>query len=124
MYQKNALKRKPYYAVTAPEAHHEPASKSAMTERVFGKHTTNPILGIGAMENSSLPDFVVEQAYGHISQSTATGTAAQYRAAINIIKPASEYLKTPLLLPFTTADCIALVVYMANRQEAKGCNHK
>ena len=106
LYQKNTLNRKHYYAVATPEEHHEPASKLAMTEHKYGKHTTNPILGIGAMENSSPPDFVVEQTYAHMSLSIAVGTAVQYRAA--------KYLKTPLLLPFTTADCIALIVYMAN----------
>ena len=119
MYQKNTLQRKPYYAVTAPEARHQPASKSAMTKREFGKHSTNPIMGISAMENNSLPDVVVDQAYGYISRSIAVGTAAQYQAAINIIEPASKYLKTPLLLPFTTADCIALVVYIANIRKLK-----
>ena len=71
------------------------------------------------MENNTLPDFIVEKAYGHISPSIAIRTAAQYRAAINIIEPASEYLKTPFLLPFTVADCIALVVYMANIRKLK-----
>ena len=119
LYQKDALARKPYYSVAAPEANHEPASKSAMTERSFGKYKTNPIMGRGAMENSSLPDFVVKQAYAHMSRSIVVGTAVQYRAANNIIGPASDYLKTPLLLPFTTSDCIALIVYMANIRKLK-----
>ena len=74
LYQKNTLQRKPYYAVTVPEARHQPASKSAMTKRELGKHWTNPIMGISAMENNSLPDVVVDQAYGYISRSIAVGT--------------------------------------------------
>ena len=97
----------------------EPASKSTMIESSFGKYKSNPIMGTGAMENSSLPDFVKKQAYAHMSMSVAVGTAAQYRAAINIIGPASDYLNTPLLLPFTTSDCIALIVYMANIRKLK-----
>ena len=95
LYQKNALQRKPYYATATTEARNKPASKSAMVEGPFGKHFINPILGIGAMENDTPPDFVVEKAYGRINQSIAIGTAAQYRAAINIIEPASKYLKRP-----------------------------
>ena len=54
-----------------------------------------------------------------MSMSIAVGTAAQYRSAINIIGPASEYLKKPINMPFTTADCIALIVYMANVRKLK-----
>ena len=118
LYQRNALERKPYYATNlATQA--DPASKSRMTEKPFGKHYINPIMGKGEMENEQLPTFVVELAYQHLSQSVTTGTAAQYRAAINVIKPASEYLKIPLNLPFTASDCIALVVYMANIRKFK-----
>ena len=36
LYQRNALKRRPYYATNPPEAQAEPASKSVMTEKPFG----------------------------------------------------------------------------------------
>ena len=98
LYQKNALNHKPYNVVATPEAHHEPGSKSAMTKRKYGKHTTNQILGTGAMENSSLPDFVVEQAYAHMSRSIAVGTAVQYRAAINIIEEQNSFDKSVTLM--------------------------
>ena len=71
------------------------------------------------MENEALPNFIVEQAYKYLSQSVSTGTAAQYRAAINVIEPASKYLKKPIVVPFTPADCIALIVYMANIRKFK-----
>ena len=49
-----------------------------------------------------------------MSMSITVGTAAQYRSAISIIGPASEYLKRPINMLFTTSDCIALIVYMEN----------
>ena len=66
------------------------------------------------MENNTLPDFITKQAYAHVSMSVAVGTAAQYQSAVNVIGPASKYLKRQINIPFTTADCIALIVYMAN----------
>ena len=72
------------------------------------------------MENTTLPDFIKQQAYAHMSMSVAVGTAAKYRSAINIIRPASEYLKKKTInMPFTTSDCIALIVYMANIRKLK-----
>ena len=71
------------------------------------------------MENTSLPDFVKKQAYAHMSMSVAIRTAVQYRSAVNIIGPALDYLKRPIKLPFTTWDCIALIVYMANVRNLK-----
>ena len=53
-----------------------------MTEKTFGKYQSNPILGDDAFENSSLPDFIKQQAYAHMSMSVTVGTAAQYRSAI------------------------------------------
>ena len=45
------------------------------------------------MEITTLPDFIKQQAYAHMSMIVAVRTAAKYRSAINIIGPASEYLK-------------------------------
>ena len=97
----------------------EAASKSKMTEKAFGKYQPIPILGDSAFENSNLPDFIKTQAYAHMSMSVTVGTGAQYRSAMGIIGPASEYLKRPIDVPFTTSDCMALIVYMANVRKLK-----
>ena len=90
-----------------------------MVEKSYGKYQSDPILGKNAMENTILPDFIKQQAYAHMSISVSVGTAAQYWSAINIIGPASEYLKRPINMPFATSDCIALIVYMANIRKLK-----
>ena len=54
-----------------------------------------------------------------MSMSVAVQTAAQYRSAVNIIGPASKYLNIPKNMPFTTSDCIALIVYMENVRKLK-----
>ena len=92
----------------------EVASKSKMVPKSFGKYQQTPIMGINALESNTLPDFIARQAYAHVSMSIAVSTAAQYKSAINVITPASKYLKRPINIPFTTEDCIALIVYMAN----------
>ena len=95
------------------------ASKSVMAQKEYGKYQSTPILGIDDLENSELPDFVRAHAYEHVSMSVSVGTAQQYRTAVNIIGPASEYLKRPISVPFSASDCIALVVYMANIRKLK-----
>ena len=74
-----------------------------MVEKSYGKYQSDPILGKNAMENTTLPDFIKQQAYAHMSISVSVGTAAQYWSAINIIGPASEYLKRPINMPIFNA---------------------
>ena len=119
LYQKDTAAKRSYYAEVSAGRGPEPASKSAMVESVYGKYRSDPTMGTNAMENTSLPDFVKQKAYAHMSMSVAIGTAAQYRSAVNIIGPALDYLKRPIKLPFTTSDCIALIVYMANVRSLK-----
>ena len=92
------MAKRSYYAEVSASKEPEPASKSAMTESAFGKYRSKPIMGTNAIENVSLPDFVKKQAYTYMSMSVTTGTVAQYQSAINIIGPASDYLKRPIKL--------------------------
>ena len=62
----------------------ETSSKSAMVEKSYGKYQSSPILGQNAMANTTLPDFIKQQAYAHMSMCVSVGTAAQYQSAINI----------------------------------------
>ena len=101
LYHCDVAEKRSYYNMAAVGRAAEAASKSAMTEKPFGKYQSNPILGDGAFENCSLPDFIKKQAYAHMSMSVTVGTGAQYRSAIGIIGPASEYLKRPINEPFT-----------------------
>ena len=119
LYHRDVADKRSYYNVAATGRAAEASSKSTMTEKLFGKYQLNPILGDNAFENTSLPDFVKQQAYAHMSMSVTVGTAGQYRSAISIIGPASEYLKRPINMPFTTSDCMALIVYMANVRKLK-----
>ena len=105
----NAAKRSYYNEVTTNRAA-ETSSKSVMVEKSYGKFQSSHILGQNTMENITLPDFIKQHAYVHMSMSVAVGTAAQYQSAINIIRPASKYLKRPINMPFTTLDSIALIV--------------
>ena len=75
-----------------------------MKQSAFEKYQSKPIMGKDARENALLPDHLKKQAYAYMSMSVTTGTATQYRSAINIIGPASDYLKRPINLPFTTQD--------------------
>ena len=84
LYQRDTMAKRSYYAEVSTSREPEPASKSPMTEYAFGKYQTKPIMGTNAMENASLPDFVEKQAYAYMSMSVTTGTAVQYRSAINI----------------------------------------
>ena len=113
LYHKDVANKRSYYSEVTdrlPEA----ASKSTMVPKAFGKFQQTPIMGVKTMENNTLPDFITKQAYAHVSMSIAVGNATQYQSAINVIGPTSEYLKRTINMPFTTADCIALIVYMAN----------
>ena len=113
LYHRDVSNKRSFYSedtVRQPE----PASKSKMVPKPYGKYQQKPMMGVSALENSTLPDFVARQAYAHVSMSIAVTTAAQYKSAVNVIAPASEYLKRPINIPLTTEDCIALIVYMAN----------
>ena len=93
LYHKDVAAKRSYYTEASADRAPETSSKSAMVEKTYGKYQLNPILGRNAMENTTLPDFIEQQVYAHMSISVAVGTAAQYRSAINITGPASEYLK-------------------------------
>ena len=118
-YQKDTMAKRSYYNEVSTSREPEPASKSGMTESAFGKYRSDPIMGTNGMENTLLPDFVKKQAHAYMSMSVATGTAAQYCLAINVIGPALDYLKRPIKLPLTTSDCIALIASMANVRNLK-----
>ena len=113
LYHRDVANKRSYYS-EATDRLPEAASKSTMVPKPFGKFQQAPIMGVKALESNTLPDFVAKQAYAHVSMSVAVGTATQYQSAINVIEPASKYLKRPINVPFTTEDCIALIVYMAN----------
>ena len=88
LYHKDVAAKRSYYTEASADRAPETSSKSAMGEKTDGKYQPSPILGRNAMENTTLPDFIKQQAYAHMSMSVAVGTAAQYRSAINIIGPA------------------------------------
>ena len=94
------MAKRSYYAEVSTSREPEPASKSAMTESAFWKYQSKPIMGTNATENASLPDFVKKQAYAYMSMSVTTGTAAQYRSAINIIGPPSLYCESLRFLDY------------------------
>ena len=102
-----------YYATTAPPEDIIAAGVSRMTCIVGGKYREKHDLGVDAMENPALPDFVTEEAYKLVSQSITVNTAKTYRSAQNILGPASAWLGKPIKVPFSDSDAIALVVYMA-----------
>ena len=81
-----------------------------------GKHNASPIYGVGAMINAEVPSFVVNEAYRYVSQSFSTNKAKTYCSATNILQPASKWLAKQIKVPFTTSDCIALVVCMVKQR--------
>ena len=94
------MAKRSYYTEVSTSREPEPASKSAMTESAFWKYQSNTIMGTNATENASLPDFVKKQAYSYMSMSVTTGTATQYRSAINIIGPPSLYCESLRFLDY------------------------
>ena len=69
LYHCDFAEKRSYYNMAAVGRAAEAASKSTMTEKPFGKYQSNTILGDNAFENSSLPDFIKQQAYAHMSMS-------------------------------------------------------
>ena len=65
------------------------------------------------MQNPELPQRVTREAHRLVSQTIAENTAKSYKLAQNILGPASAWLGKPIEVPFSNADTIALVVYMA-----------
>ena len=71
------------------------------------------------MISPSLPSFLTDKAHRYTSQSVTTNTATTYRAALNILGPASAWLGKPIEVPFLDSDCVALIVYIAGERSLR-----
>ena len=106
-------KRQSYYATEAPAVVVPGTGELLMTCTVGGKYNGTQELRLRVMQNTALPQRVTQEAQRLVSQSIAENTAKSYKSAQNILGPASAWLGKPIEVPFSNADTIALVVYMA-----------
>ena len=106
-------KRQSYYATEAPTEEIAGTGELMMTCTLGGKYNGTHALRLGVMRSTTLPQHVTHEAQRLVSQSIAENTAKSYKSAQNILGPASSWLGKPIEVPFSTADTIALVVYMA-----------
>ena len=57
LYHRDVAAKRSFYS-EVPDRLPEAASKSAMVQTNYGKFQQTPILGMNAMENATLPDFI------------------------------------------------------------------
>ena len=112
-------KRQSYCATEAPTTDVAGPGESMMTCTVGGKYNGTQVLRLGVMQNAALPQHVTHEAQRLVSQSIAENTAKSYKSAQNILGPASAWLGKHIEVPFSNADTIALVVYMAVKKSLR-----